>query len=115
MASAVVLESHGLIAIQDLKPAYEYEPVNSLKMSGLARPSWHSTYLRTRINTSHVLQVIVSKNALMRTQRHAFSETGDNERISDGKEGEVLRECKVLSVEKDNRLVGERRKAGVDA
>ena len=51
----------------------------------------------------------------MRTQRHAFSETGDNERISDGKEGKVLRKCKVLSVEKDNRLVGERRKAGVDA
>jgi hypothetical protein len=45
MASAVVLASHGLIAIQDLKPAYEYEPVNSLKIRGLARPSWHSTYL----------------------------------------------------------------------
>ena len=51
----------------------------------------------------------------MRTQRHSFSETGYNERVSDGKEREILRECKVLSVEKDDRLISERRKAGVNA
>lgn len=51
----------------------------------------------------------------MRAQGHAFSQTGYNKRVCDGEESEVLRECQILCVEEDDRLVRERRKAGVDA
>lgn len=45
---------------------------------------------------------------------HAFSETGDNEGISNGKEGKILRERQVLCMEEDDWLIRERRKPGVD-
>jgi hypothetical protein len=51
----------------------------------------------------------------MRPQCHAFSETGHNERVSDGEKREVLRERQVLCMKEDDGLVRERRETGVDA
>ena len=60
------------------------------------------------------MALLLALHELVRAQRHAFAQAGDHERVRDGEQREVLAECEVLRVQKDNGLIRECREPRVE-